>query len=185
MAVQAEKYTFEDAPEAGDAEPKVHRMNAELTMGENLADLGGMSLACKVCGRAHAADSRLCPSGVPALACRASPSPRSRTRDLLACLLHAYLQRGGGRGLMEVRNLSQFSRFRNFLVTALQFSHHFSELNLTLPDRNPPRAPLLHTVFMHAQLKCPHTDMCMRTCDYRGQPCATIVHNHCFVSLRT
>lgn len=43
MAEQAETWTFEDVPEEGEA--KVHRMNGELTMGENLADLGGMSLA--------------------------------------------------------------------------------------------------------------------------------------------
>jgi len=46
MAEQAEKWTFEDKPE-DNGETKTHRMNAELTMGENLADLGGMSLACQ------------------------------------------------------------------------------------------------------------------------------------------
>jgi len=53
MAKQAEQWTFE-APveEDKDAtstsnEPKIHRMNGQLTMGENLADLGGLSLACQ------------------------------------------------------------------------------------------------------------------------------------------
>jgi len=47
MTEQAEKWTFEDVPEEGSdsKETKTHRMNGELTMGENLADLGGMSLA--------------------------------------------------------------------------------------------------------------------------------------------
>jgi len=42
MVEQAEKWSFEDKD---GAETKVHRMNGELTMGENLADLGGLSLA--------------------------------------------------------------------------------------------------------------------------------------------
>jgi len=46
MAEQAATWKFEDVPEDG-AETKVHTMNGELTMGENLADLGGMSLACQ------------------------------------------------------------------------------------------------------------------------------------------
>lgn len=47
---QAKTWTFEETPDedapAG-TESKVHHMNGELTMGENLADLGGMSLACQ------------------------------------------------------------------------------------------------------------------------------------------
>lgn len=42
MAEQAVKWTYEDASEG---ETKVHSMNGDLTMGENLADLGGLSLA--------------------------------------------------------------------------------------------------------------------------------------------
>lgn len=65
MAKQAELWTFEDTGEENDKEEKdqkeekgddktdgkkdsnIHRMNGQLTMGENLADLGGMSLACQ------------------------------------------------------------------------------------------------------------------------------------------
>jgi len=50
MAEQAERWEFKDVPEGVpllNAKPTVHKMNAELTMGENLADLGGMSLACQ------------------------------------------------------------------------------------------------------------------------------------------
>lgn len=48
MAAQAKLWTFEDKPEDGaEGEKKIHEMNGELTMGENLADLGGMSLACQ------------------------------------------------------------------------------------------------------------------------------------------
>lgn len=55
MAEQAVTWKYEEAPEqASDAPagvpaaaPTVHTMNGELTMGENLADLGGMSLACQ------------------------------------------------------------------------------------------------------------------------------------------
>ena len=43
MARQAEKYTFVDS-EDGDKE---YRQNPQLTMGENLADLGGLSLSLK------------------------------------------------------------------------------------------------------------------------------------------
>ena len=35
------KWTFEDKSEDGNTSV-IHRMNGELTMGENLADLGGM-----------------------------------------------------------------------------------------------------------------------------------------------
>jgi putative endopeptidase len=52
MAEQAVKWTFEDVPEDAAAdgdeakkEATVHTMNGDLTMGENLADLGGLSLA--------------------------------------------------------------------------------------------------------------------------------------------
>jgi len=47
MVAQTTTWTYEDKPEAGaeGGEAKVHNMNGELTMGENLADLGGMSLA--------------------------------------------------------------------------------------------------------------------------------------------
>lgn len=44
MSEQATKWSFDDYQDDG-SEAKVHRMNGELTMGENLADLGGMSLA--------------------------------------------------------------------------------------------------------------------------------------------
>mmetsp|Transcript_56687 Transcript_56687/g.165877 ORF Transcript_56687/g.165877 Transcript_56687/m.165877 type:complete len:764 (+) Transcript_56687:57-2348(+) len=49
MAEQAASWTFVDTSESDEAskEPQVHKMNPELTMGENLADLGGMSLACQ------------------------------------------------------------------------------------------------------------------------------------------
>jgi len=65
MAEQAQKWTFEDKPEEGakDADAKVHTMNGELTMGENLADLGGMSLAFqaleKRCGDAMTNDHKV------------------------------------------------------------------------------------------------------------------------------
>merc|ERR1712139_230386 len=66
MAEQAEKWTFEDVGEQKGVEPpeiKVHRMNGELTMGENLADLGGMSLAYqalqKRCGSAMSKENSL------------------------------------------------------------------------------------------------------------------------------
>mmetsp|Transcript_18885 Transcript_18885/g.24664 ORF Transcript_18885/g.24664 Transcript_18885/m.24664 type:complete len:738 (-) Transcript_18885:176-2389(-) len=42
MLKQAESYVYKDSQNS-----KEHRMNGELTMGENLADLGGLSLACK------------------------------------------------------------------------------------------------------------------------------------------
>merc|ERR1712151_1411321 len=49
MAEQAATWKFEDKPDVGSdsEEVKVHPMNGELTMGENLADLGGLSLACQ------------------------------------------------------------------------------------------------------------------------------------------
>eukprot|EP00746_Dinoflagellata_sp_MGD_P167179 gnl/MRDRNA2_/MRDRNA2_97604_c0_seq1.p1 gnl/MRDRNA2_/MRDRNA2_97604_c0~~gnl/MRDRNA2_/MRDRNA2_97604_c0_seq1.p1 ORF type:complete len:773 (+),score=202.79 gnl/MRDRNA2_/MRDRNA2_97604_c0_seq1:81-2399(+) len=54
MGEQTVKWTYEDKGDGGKSEAKVHTMNAELTMGENLADLGGMSLANqalkKTCG---------------------------------------------------------------------------------------------------------------------------------------
>lgn len=43
MAAQAKRYTYTDA-----RDNKQYTMNPELTMGENLADLGGLSLALKV-----------------------------------------------------------------------------------------------------------------------------------------
>lgn len=52
MAEQAATWTFEDVPEDGaKGETKVHTMNGQLTMGENLADLGGLSLACQALQR--------------------------------------------------------------------------------------------------------------------------------------
>jgi len=62
MAEQATKWKFEDLPEEGaqSKEAKVHSMSGELTMGENLADLGGLSLACQAlqqrCGSALTKD---------------------------------------------------------------------------------------------------------------------------------
>jgi hypothetical protein len=44
MAAQAKKYNYTD-----DRDGKQYWMNHELTMGENLADLGGLSLALKAC----------------------------------------------------------------------------------------------------------------------------------------
>eukprot|EP00929_Paragymnodinium_shiwhaense_P036447 TRINITY_DN19531_c0_g1_i1.p1 TRINITY_DN19531_c0_g1~~TRINITY_DN19531_c0_g1_i1.p1 ORF type:complete len:732 (-),score=207.50 TRINITY_DN19531_c0_g1_i1:158-2353(-) len=44
MKEQAGTWKFVNTPEDG-GESKTHEMNAELTMGENLADLGGLSLA--------------------------------------------------------------------------------------------------------------------------------------------
>jgi len=44
IVAQTTTWTYEDEPAEG-GEAKVHNMNGELTMGENLADLGGMSLA--------------------------------------------------------------------------------------------------------------------------------------------
>lgn len=46
MADQTKSWTYTEEPEAG-GESKVHTMNSELTMGENLADLGGLSLAAQ------------------------------------------------------------------------------------------------------------------------------------------
>jgi len=43
MGAQAEKWSFIEAGET----PKTHSLNPQLTMGENLADLGGLSLACQ------------------------------------------------------------------------------------------------------------------------------------------
>lgn len=43
MGSQAEKWSFVEEGE----NPKTHALNAQLTMGENLADLGGLSLACQ------------------------------------------------------------------------------------------------------------------------------------------
>jgi len=55
MAEQAATWTFEDVSEEGAEakESKVHTMNGELTMGENLADLGGLSLACQALQRRY------------------------------------------------------------------------------------------------------------------------------------
>ncbi|CAE8609053.1 unnamed protein product [Polarella glacialis] len=56
MAEQAAVWSFEDVSTEEGKDKTVHVMNGELTMGENLADLGGMSLALqalqKRCGSA-------------------------------------------------------------------------------------------------------------------------------------
>ena len=47
MERQAAKYTFVDVEDG----EKVYRQNPKLTMGENLADLGGLSLSLKALKR--------------------------------------------------------------------------------------------------------------------------------------
>jgi hypothetical protein len=42
-----EKEADEKEKEKEKGESTIHRLNPQLTMGENLADLGGLSLACK------------------------------------------------------------------------------------------------------------------------------------------
>ncbi|GBG34068.1 Endothelin-converting enzyme 1 [Hondaea fermentalgiana] len=44
MTEQVEEYVFIEEDADGAGEPKEHKMSADLTMGENLADLGGLSL---------------------------------------------------------------------------------------------------------------------------------------------
>mmetsp|Transcript_15197 Transcript_15197/g.27068 ORF Transcript_15197/g.27068 Transcript_15197/m.27068 type:complete len:732 (+) Transcript_15197:123-2318(+) len=47
MDRQAEQWTFEAKSDGDSKETKVHRMNGDLTRGENLADMGGLGLSCQ------------------------------------------------------------------------------------------------------------------------------------------
>ncbi len=58
MSEQAAKWKYEQKTTEEGQAPIVHSMNPQLTMGENLADLGGMSLA------AQALEKRLVAAGV-------------------------------------------------------------------------------------------------------------------------